>query len=86
VEGAEPGDVLVVKLEKIEPNRATAWSDTLLAPHTADPAFLRFTGLHEQQMATWHIDKEKRVAWTEVPGAHHGAPASPAWLRRHRAR
>ena len=68
VEGAEPGDVLVVRLEKIEPNRATAWSDTLLAPYTADPAFLRFTGLHEQQMATWHIDKEKRVAWTEVAG------------------
>ncbi|MCX6621993.1 MAG: acetamidase/formamidase family protein, partial [Acidobacteria bacterium] len=68
VEGAEPGDVLVVQMEKIEPNRATAWSDTLLAPHTADPAFFRFTGLHEQQMATWHIAREKRVAWTELPG------------------
>ena len=32
VEGAEPDDLLVVTLEKIEPNRATAYSGNLLAP------------------------------------------------------
>jgi acetamidase/formamidase len=37
IEGAEPGDVLVVRLEKIEPNRRTAWSGSLLAPYTVDP-------------------------------------------------
>ena len=77
VEGAEPGDVLVVKFEKIEPNRATAWSDSLLAPYTVDPAFLRFTGLHEQQTVTWNIDREKRVAWVELPGMHPSRIETP---------
>ena len=44
VEGAEPGDVLVVRLEKIEPNRDFAFSNTFLAPYAADPAFLRYEG------------------------------------------
>ena len=38
VEGAEPGDVLVVTIEKIETNRTTAYSSSLLAPYAADPA------------------------------------------------
>src|SRR2546426_8452713 len=38
IEGAEPGDMLVVTFEKIEPNRATAYSGSLLAPYAVDPA------------------------------------------------
>lgn len=67
VEGAEPGDVLVVRLEKIEPNRPTAWSSSLLAPYAADPAFLRFEGLREQARETWTVDKTKGIAWIESP-------------------
>jgi len=62
VEGAEPGDVLVVRFEKIEPSRATAWSSSVLAPYTADPAFLRFEGEREQTTETWNIDKGRGVA------------------------
>ncbi|MEZ5395530.1 MAG: acetamidase/formamidase family protein [Bryobacterales bacterium] len=62
VEGAEPGDVLVVHFEKIEPARATAWSSSLLAPYAADPAFLRFEGEREQTTETWNIDKQRGVA------------------------
>ena len=62
IEGAEPGDVLVIRFEKIEPNRATAWSSSVLAPYTADPDFLRFEGEREQTTETWNIDKEKGVA------------------------
>ena len=65
VEGAEPGDVLVVHIEKIEPNRATAWSSTLLAPYAADPEFLRFEGLKQQVDETWNIDKQKDTAWLD---------------------
>jgi acetamidase/formamidase len=68
IDGAEPGDVLVIRLEKIEPNRATAWSSSVLAPYTADPDFLRFEGEREQTTETWNIDKEKGVA----------RPANPA--------
>ena len=62
VEGAEAGDVLVVRFEKIEPSRATAWSSSLLAPYTADPAFLRHEGEREQTTETWEIDKDRGVA------------------------
>ena len=62
VEGAEPGDVLVVRFEKIEPSRATAWSSSLLAPYVADPAFLRHDAEREQTTETWEIDKARGVA------------------------
>ena len=62
IEGAEPGDVLVVRFEKIEPSRATAWSSSVLAPYAADPSFLRYQGEREQTTETWQIDKQRRVA------------------------
>jgi len=68
VEGAEPDDVLIVKIERIEPNRSTGWSDTLLAPYVVDPLFLRFQGLREQKTVTWNIDKHKGIAWVDDPG------------------
>ena len=39
IEGAEPGDTLVVHLFRLETNRATGYSASLLAPYTADPFF-----------------------------------------------
>jgi acetamidase/formamidase len=62
VRGAEPGDVLVVYLEKIEPSRDTAWSSSLLAPYAVDPAFLRFEAERRQTTETWEIDKKNGVA------------------------
>ena len=62
IEGAEPGDTLVVHLLRLEPNRSTGYSGTLLAPYVADPAFLRSEGLREQKSVTWQIDKQKGVA------------------------
>ena len=47
VVGAEPGDVLVVRLEKIEPNRDWAYSNSVLAPYAADPSYLRYEAEHE---------------------------------------
>ena len=62
IEGAEPGDVLVVRIEKIEPSRGTAWSSSVLAPYAADPGFLRYSGQRKQTTETWNIDKERGVA------------------------
>ena len=62
VEGAEPGDVLVVRFERIEPNRDNAWSSSVLAPYTADPAFLRHEAERRQTTETWEIDRESGVA------------------------
>jgi acetamidase/formamidase len=62
IEGAEPGDTLVVHLLTLETNRATGYSGTLLAPYTADPGFLRTEALRESKAVTWRIDKAKGTA------------------------
>jgi acetamidase/formamidase len=62
VEGAEPGDVLVVMFEKMEPNRPTAYSASLLAPYTVDPQTLIARQDREPRRVTWTIDKAKGVA------------------------
>ncbi len=65
IEGAEPGDTLVVHLLRLETNRATGYSASLLAPYTADPGFLRSEALRDPKMATWHIDKQKGIAYID---------------------
>jgi len=67
IEGAEPGDVVVVAFNKIETNRNTAFSGSLLAPYTATPQSL----LQRQQVqgqaarTNWIIDKTRGVARLE---------------------
>lgn len=63
VEGAERGDTLVVRLEKIQPSRSTAWSASFLAPYTVDPAFLRSEqSARGDTTETWTLDRERGVA------------------------
>lgn len=59
VEGAEPGDMLVVSIEKIELNRATGYSSSLLAPYAVDPAALMARVDREPRRANWLLDKVK---------------------------
>src|SRR6184192_330695 len=61
IEGAEPGDTLVVHLLRLETNRGTGYSGTLLAPYAADPAFLRAEGLREPKTLIWQLDKKMGV-------------------------
>ena len=65
IEGAEPGDTLVVHLLRLETNRTTGWSASLLAPYTADPGFLRLEALREPKTVTWQIDKQKGIAYPD---------------------
>ena len=65
IEGAEPGDTLVVHLLRLETNRATGFSTSLLAPYTADPAFLRLEALRQPKNVTWQIDKQKGIAYVD---------------------
>src|SRR5205807_1685115 len=62
IEGAEPGDVLVVRFEKIETNRTMAYSGSLLAPYAADPASISARVEREPKRLTWTIDKAKGTA------------------------
>src|SRR4029450_9805361 len=62
VDGAEPGDILVVTFEKIETNRAMAYSGSLLAPYALDPTAIAARTDREAKRLTWTIDKAKGVA------------------------
>jgi amidase len=77
IEGAEPGDTLVVHLLRLETNRTTGYSGTLLAPYVADPAFLRFEGLREPKTLTWQLDKKMGVARLESPDFKPGRMELP---------
>src|SRR6516165_9036440 len=72
IEGAEAGDTLVVHLLRLETNRDTGFSASLLAPYTADPGFLRAEALREAKRATWQIDKQKGIAYMD-PGDFKGS-------------
>lgn len=65
IEGTAPGDLLVVTIEKIETNRATAYSSSLLAPYAVDPATLATRTDREPRRVTWRIDKDKGIARLE---------------------
>jgi acetamidase/formamidase len=62
IEGAEPGDMLVVIVEKIETNRAMAYSASLLAPYAVDPGAIATRVEREARRITWTIDKARGVA------------------------
>src|SRR5689334_4009902 len=40
VAGAEPGDTLVMRLERISPNRPTGWTSQELAANVVDPTYV----------------------------------------------
>jgi amidase len=57
VEGAEPGDVLVVTIVRIETNRTTGYSSSLLAPYATDPAAIAGRQDRDARRVNWRIDK-----------------------------
>lgn len=71
IEGAEPGDTLVVHFTKIAPNRATGWTATVLAENVVDPAFVR--ELPAREVGTWQVDLDSQVATppTNTPQLGH---------------
>jgi acetamidase/formamidase len=62
VEGAEPGDVLVITIDKLETNRAMAYSQSLLAPYAVDPSAIAARVDREGRRLTWTIDKARGIA------------------------
>jgi len=62
VEGAEPGDMLVVTFDKIDLNRATAYSGGALAPYTVTPSSLLSRTERQAPRANWLLDRAKGTA------------------------
>jgi acetamidase/formamidase len=59
VEGAEPGDTLVVQIERIRPSRTYGWTGTMVAPNVVDPEYtpeLPWPAPGERRRAEWYVD------------------------------
>jgi amidase len=67
VEGAEPGDTLVVRFDRLEPNRATGWTSTALASHVVDPGFV--PSLPTSPRIDWVIDRDAETVVPAEPEA-----------------
>ena len=78
IDGAEPGDMIVVTIEKLETNRAMAYSSSLLAPYTVDPGAIASRVDREAKRATWTIDKARGVARLDQADIQPGGCLQPA--------
>jgi amidase len=65
VEGAEPGDTLSVRLDKIRPNRERALTGSLIAPNVIDPGFVPELGRREWEPVWWTLDLDAGTAKLE---------------------
>lgn len=63
VEGAQPGDTLVVKLEKLRPNRPNGWTRKVVAANVVDPSYTQHLPWPDDAnaLATWAVDNDART-------------------------
>ncbi len=77
INGAEPGDALVVRLEKIAPNRRTGWSACRLATNVVEPEYIgelgHPSGDQPRQTAEWLLDLASWTAELLTPNTRLGA-------------
>jgi amidase len=60
IEDAEPGDPLVVELDRISPNRLIGYTGSVVAPNVVDPEYVR--ELPDRQLVEWRIDNKHGTA------------------------
>lgn len=75
VEGAEPGDTLVVQLERITPSRTYGWTRASVAPNVVDPSFVPELPVREK--AEWYVDGETETAKLVKPKTKLGEFSVP---------
>jgi amidase len=71
IEGAEPGDTLVVHLDRIVPNREIGYTRAALATNVVDPDYV--PRLPERVLAEWSVDVAAGVARLNKPSTRLGA-------------
>jgi amidase len=75
VEGAEPGDTLVVTLDKLTPNRPVGYTASVVAANVLDPEFVR--EMPERGSVFWSVDVANRtVRLQEAPAWFTGTPTA----------
>ena len=74
VEGAEPGDTLVVHLDKIDLNRDWGWGASIPYFGALGPEFktMMVTPPAPDRLFIWHFDKGRNVAVLDVPNSKIG--------------
>jgi len=70
IEGAIPGDTLVVKLKRVPLNRNSAGSGNQIVPTALAPGYVQNTKYKENFDAEWVLDHEKGVARLKNPSTH----------------
>jgi amidase len=75
VTGAEPGDTLAVRLDRISPSRKIGYTSTVVASNVVDPSFVR--ELPERDLAEWHVDHERGTATLIKPKTKLGGLTIP---------
>jgi acetamidase/formamidase len=66
IEGAETGDMIVVSIEKLEPNRLSGLSPSVMVPNSFDAGAL---ANHAAPRVPWTIDKDKGVVRLDLTAA-----------------
>lgn len=64
VEGAEPGDALTLRIERLAPNRDHGFTASVVAENTVDPAFVRELPL--QRDVQWRLDRQANTGSIET--------------------
>jgi acetamidase/formamidase len=69
IEGAEPGDTLVVQLDKLIPNRPFGWTGKMVAPMVVDAYYTRELPwpAPDSSLARWAIDNAQGTATLVEP-------------------
>jgi amidase len=73
VEGAMPGDTLVVHLDRIRTNRDTAYQTNLIANTALEAGYLREIAKHDPGFTSWKIDAAAGTATIVNPSNKMGA-------------
>ena len=59
IEGAEPGDTLVVHIDRLTPNRPQGYSRSVVSANVVDPEFVR--QLPQDNVIFWDVDLESGI-------------------------
>lgn len=70
VEGALPGDTLVVKIVRLRVNRDAARQGSRINVHTVTPAFTAAARYDPQFNSEWNLDRERGIATLAHPTPH----------------
>ncbi len=66
LDGAEPGDVVALRIDKLHSNRSTGWTRGVLASNVVDPDFVAQLPA-DPELTLWDVDTKLGVARLHTP-------------------